>query len=351
MQNSLKIDSASWCIDWATLTGPKKCFLDVQMLVRELPIIVGLKDCKGKNGYEQCVELVTEAGPAGILQAEGAHFNGWWCLRLYGLGCQLLGADRLRQLLSRILSLPGDIDPETQKPSLVHCTRVDISCDLRGPGCKTFIDNAIAAYDADCMMHARTAEARREYSAPGVLKRHEIRCGSDSSVQYVKIYDKGLESKEYGPGVWIRWEARFFKEMGDAALSQVLASGSAFSFASRAASVVEFCTDKRKHTFCPFYAEFVRGAVDGDVKRLASPKIPKTYLKWVSWLVHAVCPRLFRIASFCNTTPGAVLDILCGYFLQLQVPQQDERVLAESMDPIDGMACKVVREYLEGQRE
>lgn len=341
MTFSLKLVQAIWGLDWMTMCGPEKAFKPALKLLRNLPGPLVFEDCPGQLGYQVGQKIMSDIGQIGVILIGHDSHSSWWLIRLTGKGCEYLGSDRVAQLGADLLALPGDLDEKTGRISTVHCSRLDIACDLRGPGCATFLDNILASYKAGEMKHAQNLDLFPKY-AKGKLVGNGIRCGSRSSSQFTRMYDKGLESGTESAGKWIRWESQFNKKMAQIALETVLdGDGGAMSYACFAGAVVEFCETTGRRAHVPWYKEFVRVACSGSVRRLSSARPPRDLIKYVAWLRKAPAPRLFRVAAATGCTPGDVLNIALGTS-GLDIPPSPA-----DADPIDRMLCKLVREALE----
>jgi len=333
--------SASWCIDWVTLVGPEKSFKAMFDVVGNLPFPSEVEEVSGKHGYTQAMSL----GGGLALFMWGGDIGSYWCFKLYGTGCQVLGSEGLLRFLSSAYALPSQIVEDKRKT--VHCTRMDIACDLRGEAVSGFIDCVKASCEAGHMERVRSWVAMEPREA-GEYKGRTVYCGSRTSPQFLRVYDKGLETSTESEGKWVRWEAQFNKFLANRICSSFVnrtdagEGFNAFHYAHMAAAVVMFNSGGE---YVHWYAQFIEASCgDAEVCRLSSAPVVKSVSSRLKWLNSAVIPSLGKVAAEIGAglTPGQVLDILC-----------ESRGFADSVgefdrDPIHAGLCKIVREYVEG---
>lgn len=224
-----------------------------------------------------------------------------------GSGLALLEPDRQRSLLRSLLGLG------------FRGTRVDCAVDVRGSGL-TLVAQCVESCRAGELCGARTWEPRERVSG-GLLVAHGCnigRRGSDGSGRYVRLYDKGLETRSAGPGEWVRWEVEF---SGDCAAQVALALGDASGqaewdevVASRAVGAVEFrqangARALSRRSLVEWWAAFVDG-VRG--VRVRAQRVAASLASYAAWLGRAVWPGLSAYAGRCGVSVPALVGALCG---------------------------------------
>lgn len=125
-----------------------------------------------------------------------------------------------------------DLDEQIEALDQLHtagmekATRLDLALDYHAdPGTvQTFLDDAERACEAGCLVVPHGFDPRAPKTRELEQKGKTLYLGSRSSESFVRIYDKGQETGEKGPGEWVRVEAEFKNAKAQAVRDQLLDS-------------------------------------------------------------------------------------------------------------------------------
>lgn len=165
-----------------------------------------------------------------------------------------------------------------------RATRLDLAADYLNGSQANLIEDAKTAAANTCLLRTKTWVPITTYSGSEITG-HGVnfgKRGDDGSGRYVRIYDKGLESKTEPIGQWVRWEAEFSGDVARKVLEAIthpddpadplaLCLG-AVEFRSEATTAGQQANAKRR-PFCPFYKRLL---VSGDPYRFSADRQPST---------------------------------------------------------------------------
>ena len=193
-------------IDYLRLTGPKESAIKA---MRTAAVRVGgFEDTGRATKHYRRLWL----SPDGETQFLVDNYNGGnWQLEMKGQVCQQLGREA-------ILALYRELESGVCKPK---CTRIDLAVDLIGD-CHEMLTDLRTSHKSKQVKPPVSIDSRCPEYSDGSLIGDSIYFGSVSSRWFVRIYDKGLQTKTRAQGEWIRWELECQKDAAPGALLEVL---------------------------------------------------------------------------------------------------------------------------------
>lgn len=195
-------------IDWMRLTGQES---DTKTALRIFsdhfpdPLDSG-------HGFGKFRRLL-QASDTPALFASGNVNGGSWLVELSGEVCQSLTTPGVMRFVK---------DLQRACPTIT-ATRVDVAVDLAGDVTTAIADLKESIQTNDCTPNGRKFDPRRTTRGDVQLS-DGFYVGSRQSRQFLRVYDKGLETKCFPRGRWIRWEVQFNKEASPYVLGQLLRS-------------------------------------------------------------------------------------------------------------------------------
>lgn len=102
-----------------------------------------------------------------------------------------------------------------------HATRVDVAIDFRGKDLR-LVQSVMQACENGELTGSRSFEFFNQNCGRKGLTVRIGRRGKHGSGRFVRVYDKGLETKECEANEWHRYEAEFSKDVADQALRWIL---------------------------------------------------------------------------------------------------------------------------------
>ena len=209
-----------------------------------------------------------------------------------------------------------------------HATRCDSRIDLYGDGI-TLIDDVLAACEAGELCRLRT-HALRTDKTRGRLKKHGVNLGTrEGSGRYIRIYDKGLEQGDRGPGQWVRIELEATESIGrqlGADLAGCVPCERRAKLAGAILGAVDFRERKAGET------ALARRPRVGWWQQLCwlarrcvyrSERTKTSGARRVGWLRSTVLPQIQAIADATGYELGQALDMLCGQVVPAAEPMKD----------------------------
>lgn len=181
----------SVCIDWLTITAPAESH---GWLRHRLCKLFGDSFVpKGASGF------------FGDSEQHGAGFR--LCAEHNNTGRSMvsLSGSTLREVAhEEVLALLADCVSKG-----LRITRLDVAVDFRGDRVR-LVDHVVRACQRGRLSGLRRVRFHSGMARLGVLDNHGVSLGtrgSDGSGRFVRVYDKGLETKTEEQGRWVRFEA------------------------------------------------------------------------------------------------------------------------------------------------
>jgi len=294
--------------------------------------LVGPSDCASR-----CLEVLTKVYGTNVERRNGRHFykiGTYW-----PSGAALLEGHDFEQS-AILVELPGSALttlPATERLQLLadlsfgmRATRLDVYIDFIGEQVDVITCTRSACYAGE-LCQAKRWEPHDGYSG-GKRDKYGVSLGSrgkSGSGRYVRVYDKGLETKEQPEGRWHRWEAEF---TGDCAVDvqhllsahvEQLADGG-FSIApgweQTAAGLAFGAVDFREVNGQTSYARRPRSAwwdeLVGTVNRIvvSAKKKASKLVTYSRWMRHQVLPSLKAIGDVVGVPWSRIAEMLAGDF-------------------------------------
>jgi DNA relaxase NicK len=196
-------------IDWLSLTGPEattKSALETFSKYFPDPIDQG-------HGFSCHNRFLLASDSDAKFAFENVN-GGSWLAVIPGEACQKLGNETLREYLLELhQTSPG-----------VSASRVDLAIDLQGP-CHSVIDDLETSIrERHVVPSNRGLDSRSPVNPDGTQQGRGFYVGSRQSRQYLRVYDKGLQTKSKPAGEWVRWEVQYNAEAAPFVLAQLLQS-------------------------------------------------------------------------------------------------------------------------------
>ena len=205
-------------IDWMRLTGLES---DTKSALRVFskhfpdPIDSG-------HGFGKFRRLLQASDSPALFASENVN-GGSWLIELSGEVCQSITTPGLMRFIQDLIkTCPG-----------ITATRIDIATDLVGNVSTAINDLKESIQANDCTPNGRKFDPRSTTRGDVQLS-NGFYVGSRQSRQFLRVYDKGLETKSHPAGHWIRWEVQFNKEAAPFVLGQLLRSHAQDSLCSLA---------------------------------------------------------------------------------------------------------------------
>ena len=186
--------SISARIDWLSLSVPECATPKATHIFDEIYRGAELQD-RPHMGYRNNTEcLLTGAR----LLTDSFAGNERITIELPGQACQFLGD------VKEVLTPWADL-----YPLLTNVPRIDLAIDLMGD-VSHVIPSLIESHRSGNIHPALAGNVQQGFDAKTLTDTgHSYYLGATSSDKRVNIYDKGVQTGEFGPGKWVRWESRF----------------------------------------------------------------------------------------------------------------------------------------------
>lgn len=187
-------------IDWIRLTGPQ----ETQNLARSIAeTSFGTLEDQGHGFGKYGRQFINP--DSGIMFLQDNVNGGSWQLEVSGSSCSWKGTPGLIELLKTM---------RTRTESTI--TRLDVAVDLIG-NVEHAIDHLTESVKNGLVSPGnRQCDPRCTTSGDRVTS-HGLYVGSRSSRWFLRLYDKGLETKSRPKGEWVRWEVECHAETADTA--------------------------------------------------------------------------------------------------------------------------------------
>ena len=284
-------------IDWLRMSGPRVCYYEALHL---------LEKRFGK----------AEEGKGRFFLNSGHH---------WAEGGMFYDMDKPDNAKHCLVELPGKLIGELEHSEvrqIMHdlhtlgfkSTRIDIAVDYydRPDLIKTITDSC----DRGELCRAKTYQNITEHSG-GALVGHGVNIGKrgkKGSGRYLRVYDKGLETKTLDPGNWIRWESELSDDCAQQFSIQYTSNPESISCClSHALWVVEF----REQTGArlsrrPLAGWFKEITEETTPERVRAVRAKSTLHSYARWVKTCVAPKFATIANITGNTLGGVIDHISG---------------------------------------
>lgn len=211
--------SGRFCsIDWIRLTGTPETQDLARLLTEEA---FGSLEDQGHGFGKYSRQFIAPESGAMFLQD---NINGGsWMLEISGSCCVWKGTFDLIDFLKTM---------RTKTQSTL--TRFDLAIDLHG-NAEQYIDQFTESVQNGSVTPSNRQCDPRLVTSGDRVTAHGLNVGSRSSRWYLRIYDKGLETKSKPKGEWVRWELECHAETADSAAQLVEAVPTSAQIASIAA--------------------------------------------------------------------------------------------------------------------
>lgn len=206
-----------------------------------------------------------------------------------------------------------------------RATRLDLAVDFKGgEEPRWLIDRLYRSCSSGELVGARRYHLdRRESVTDGVVG--DCVCigtrGSDGSGRYVRVYDKGLETKSSDRGTWVRFEAEY---SGDVAAQTAIEV-----FGPDDLPHADWVTRSLSHVFGAFDLRAVTGRREIKLRprvswwaaliesttpvRVVAKRVASTAASWARWMSTAVVGQVLALAQAARATPDQVVRLACGH--------------------------------------
>ena len=211
-------------IDWLTFSGPDCDTPQARQIFQQTYHSADLQD-RGFKGYRQHL-LCPVTGAKFLWDDYQGH--GRYTIELPGHACQYLGeAPEILEPWGRLFQTSTNIP------------RLDLAIDIVGD-CRHVIRDLIESHLAGHITPSLDGEHISEYKPTRPDSCGDTYyLGSKTSRKRVCVYDKGVQTGEYPPGHWIRWEARFRDEAASPVLMALLNKPDTDNIRALAAGVIQ----------------------------------------------------------------------------------------------------------------
>ena len=227
------------------------------------------------------------------------------CIELTGDTCKFLGHDTLMDLMTWAYS------------HLARATRIDIRLDFKGIEIG-LIDNVAQSCERRELCRCRRWGKIDQHTANGECTGYSVQLGKrgkDGSGRLVRVYDKGLETKEKPKGEWERWETEFSDDAANQVCMELIASD---NWTQSAAELALGAVDFRVYTGARSLKR--RSIADWWAKLTASIKPILVRIKRVhtnidrygSWLCRSVMPTLHTISKHTDQSVANIILFFTG---------------------------------------
>ena len=227
------------------------------------------------------------------------------CIELTGKTCQLLGHQILMELMTWAYS------------HFARATRIDIRLDFKGTDIG-LIDNVCQSCERRELCRCRRWGKIDQHTANGECTGYSVQLGKrgkDGSGRLVRVYDKGLETKEKPKGEWERWETEFSDDAANQVCMELIASD---NWTQSAAELALGAVDFRVYTGARSLKR--RSIADWWAKLTASIKPILVRIKRVhtnidrygSWLCRSVMPTLHTISKHTDQSVANIILFFTG---------------------------------------
>lgn len=198
-----------------------------------------------------------------------------------------------------------------------HATRLDIARDHHGSGID-LIEHLTNACHAGELTGAKRYEPakgyRIEHGKPVVIK--EMLSigtrGKNGSGRYLRVYDKGLETKQQPRGEWVRWELELSKSNAQAAAIAIAQSEDPDkTMEEYALGAIDFRESNGKRLRDRRRCEWWQLVIDGVETRRDTMKRRKPDAdRYARWLKHAALPSLYAYAEALDLTVTEFVEVI-----------------------------------------
>ena len=225
-----------------------------------------------------------------------------------------------------VIEIPGSLLAELESIDLVH----QLVYELRAIGCSAIrcdiaIDfrdqpNLIQTIESSCDAGNLTG-AKCFDVISGNSGRHKTgytvnigKRGSYGSGRFLRVYDKGLQTKTEEPGAWVRWEAELSQDCAQQFIEAFDAADDLYEVClSHAFGVVDFRDDPGKKLArrerCKWFKDLI-GSVQ--TTRVKLSRTASTMHSKVRWLQRCVAPMLRTIQRVTGNELDRVVEQITG---------------------------------------
>lgn len=292
-------------VDWMTLSGPRSRLAEAVGVLRERfgPGLPGGALRNLKCSYQWGGGLGVWFDPHAMLGAQ------YIVVQVPGQALAEVGPDEQVRILRDLLGLG------------FKSTRLDVAVDHHNGVASDLIDRLERACDRGCLVKAKihnrvTAKARGEWTHDQL---NIGRRGKDGSGRYVRIYDKGLETKTEERGQWVRYEVEFSGDCAkQVAESMVLdldpmrraleLAFSAFDLRYAPATAGERVNASRRARL-RWWGAFIAGV---ETAKVVATRTKTTLESYSKWFATSVAPTLKTYARAVEQTPEKLFTWLAG---------------------------------------
>ncbi len=137
--------------------------------------------------------------------------------------------------------------------------------------------------------------------------------GKMGSGRYLRVYDKGLETKEREQGGWVRWEAELYAEPAQEAAFALVESDQIMAVAlGHAFGVCDFreCTGDQhleRRPRCKWFVDLLKQI---NTRRVVQARTKSTIHSMKRWMQTAVLPKLETLSAATGNRMDVLLSIL-----------------------------------------
>lgn len=185
-------------------------------------------------------------------------------------------------------------------------TRLDVALDYFDA---PFLSNAIESCKRGELQGAKTFTPIPAYTADGDLTGLTLylgKRGKKGSGRFLRLYDKGLETKTLGRGEWERWEIEMSRTVSDKVARSLVASQAWWETAAGVAlGAVSF--EEADGTLVEWFARMVEG-IDGC--RVTADRTASSLEGFVEWFERCAAPMLGAMVERSGLSLGEVLEEL-----------------------------------------
>jgi len=223
--------------------------------------------------------------------------DGQWWLQLPGSACRDLGFEPIAVIA---------------RGSLGRCTRLDICRDWIGPR-DTFISDVVKGCDRGWMRGpSRYQIFRDQEDDEGRVVGEGVYLGSKKSPQFVRIYDKGLETAMFQRGEWVRFEGQLRDDKANTAAALIFNTDSLEDSRPMMLSILAGMVDFRKgdrqsrRDRLQQPAWWSRRWRDVEAVRLRMEREVVDLDRWLTWLRSAAGMTIVEAARRAQLTTAQV---------------------------------------------
>jgi hypothetical protein len=254
---------------------------------------------------------------------------------VHGAGCNFLGRDT-RSLLAELQALGGIV------------TRIDYAVDRKDGSWAHVIAAAWRSCQDGELMGARRYKLvdDRSGTKQAGFGLYVGARGNMGSGRYIRIYDKGLESKEAAFGQWVRWEVECTGDVARIAAAHILA-GEPSECEER---ILQWCLgsiefreangrcERSRRPLVAWYSAVIEGVT---TVRPVPARAPASASSWLQWAGVAVAPQVRKLADGLGISTDRLLEMIAlssgdGWSLApAVVAELNHREDAEAFEPLE----------------